>query len=113
MSSHTLKIRKVDKPVFDSIVKGEKVIETRAATPRYRKIKAGDILTFVYQGERLEKEIKNVKVYKGIDEMLEELDFKQVMPFVGSVEEMKIIYYSFPKYKDKIKKHGLIAWWMK
>tara|TARA_Y100000031_G_C8197895_1_gene374664 strand:+ start:859 stop:1041 length:183 start_codon:yes stop_codon:yes gene_type:complete len=60
MNTHVLKIRKVDKLVFDSIVKGEKVIETRAATPRYRKIKAKDILAFVCEGKRVEKEAKKV-----------------------------------------------------
>ncbi len=52
-------------------------------------------------------------MFKSIDEMLKELDFKQVMPFVDSVEQMKATYFSFPKYKEKINKHGLIAWWLK
>jgi len=100
-------MRQVDKFIFDSIRDGEKTIETRAATDRYRKIKEGDILVFVCGDDKLEKEVKKVDYYKSIDEMVKVIDFKKVMPFVNSIDEMKNICFSFSNYKDKIDKFGL------
>ena len=102
-------MRQVDKFVFDSIRNGEKTIETRAATDRYRKIKQGDILVFTCGDEKLEKEIEKVDYYKSIDEMVKAIDFKKIMPFVSSLKEMEEIYYSFSNYKDKIDKFGLVV----
>jgi len=100
-------MRQVDKFVLDSIRDGKKTIETRAATDRYRRIKKGDILVFVCSGEKLEKEVKKVDYYKSIDEMIKAIDFKKIMPFVNSIDEIENIYFSFPNYKDKINKFGL------
>jgi len=109
MKKHSLRIRQVDKFIFDSIRDGEKAIETRPATDKYRKIKEGDILVFICGDEKLEKEIEKVDYYKSIDEMTKVIDFKKIMPFVDSIEEMKNIYFSFPNYKDKIGKFGLVV----
>lgn len=113
MKKHTLRIRQVDKFVFDSIKDGRKTIETRAAIDRYREIKKGDVLVFVCGEEKLEKEIKKVAYFKSIDEMLKAVDFKKIMPFVDSIEKMKQVYYSFPGYREKIKKLGLMVFFLK
>ncbi|MBU4082341.1 hypothetical protein KKB98_00070 [Patescibacteria group bacterium] len=113
MTKHILKIRQVDKVVFDTIKKGQKTIETRAATDKYRRIKAGDILVFVCGDEKLDKSVEKVDIYKGIDEMIKVIDFKSVMSFVNSIDEMKKVYFSFPNYKEKIEKFGLVAFKLK
>ncbi len=109
MKKHILKIRGTDKFVFDSIKKGEKTIETRAATPRYRKIETGDVLVFSCAGEKLEREVKKVSLFKNVDDMAGKIDYKKVQPFSGSLDEVKKVYYSFPGYREKIKGFGLIA----
>ena len=113
MVKHVLRIRKVDKFVFDSIKKGDKIIETRAATNKYRKIKKGDILVFVCEGEKLEKEVKKVSYFKSIDGMIKEIDFKKIMPFVNSIKEMKQVCYSFTDYQEKINQFGLVVFDLK
>jgi ASC-1-like (ASCH) protein len=45
--------------------------------------------------------------------MVKKIDFKKIMPFVNSIEEMKEIYYSFPNYKEKIEKFGIVAFYLK
>lgn len=110
MTKHILKIRQVDKVVFDAIKNGQKSIETRAATDKYRKIKTGDVLVFVCGDEKLEKTVDKVNIYKSIDEMIRVINFKNIMPFVDSIDEMKKVYFSFPNYKEKISKFGLIAY---
>lgn len=112
MAKYILKIRAVDKIVFNSLVKNEKTIETRAATDKYRKIQRGDILIFDCQGEKLEKRVNKIKIYKNISAMTKEINFRKVVPLVSSVKEMTKLIYSFPKNKEKIKKHGIIAFWL-
>lgn len=112
MEKHILRIRKNDRIVFDSIKNGEKTIETRAATDKFRNIKAGDVLVFVCQDEKLEKSVKKTKRFKSIEEMLEKIDFRKIMPFIDSVQEVKKVYYSFSGYREKIKQFGLVAFWL-
>lgn len=113
MAKHILKIRGADKFVFDAIKENEKTVETRANTPKYRKIKAGDILVFVCGDEKLEKRVEEVAYYQTIEELTEAMDFKKVMPFADTIKEMKQTYYSFPNYKEKIKQFGLAAFFWK
>lgn len=107
--TYTLLIREVDKNIFEAIKNGTKTIETRAATDKYKAIKEGDILDFVCSEEHLQKKVLEVKLFKTIEEMVEELGIKPIAPFADSIEEMKNIYYSFPNYKEKIANFGLIA----
>jgi len=109
MKKHVLRMRQTDKFIFNSIKEGLKTIETRAATDKHRRITEGDILVFACAGEKLEKKIKKVDCYKTIDQMIEKIDFKKVIPFIDSIEEMKKVYFSFPGYKEKINQFGLIA----
>ncbi len=113
MKKHIFNIREVDKIVFDSIKNGEKSIETRASTPKYQRIETGDTLIFVCKNEKLEKKVTKVNFYKTIDEMIKDINFKKIMPFINSVNEMKKTYYSFPNYKEKIKKFGLVSFELK
>ncbi|NQU82582.1 MAG: hypothetical protein HQ539_01405 [Parcubacteria group bacterium] len=82
MATHILKIREIDRVVFDSIKNGEKTVETRACTDKFRKIEKDDVLVFVCGDSRLEKQVLEIDYYKSIDEMTKVLDFKKVMPFV-------------------------------
>jgi ASC-1-like (ASCH) protein len=109
MAKFILPIREEDKRFLEAIKRGEKTIETRAATPKYRKIKPGDILVFRCGKEKLEKKVKEVLVFKSIEELTETLGIQQIMPFASSVGEMREIYFSFPGYQGKIAKYGLIA----
>ena len=113
MNRHILRIRETDKFVFDSIKKGDKTVETRAATDRFRNIEVGDILVFVCKKERIEKEVVKINHFKSIEDMTKVIDFKKIMPFVSSVKEMKEIYYSFSGYREKIREFGLIVFFLK
>lgn len=113
MKKYTLLIREVDRRVFESLKNGEKIVETRAGTRRYRKIQKGDMLCFVCGQDRLEKQVKEAALFKSIEEMVKVINFKQVMPFVNSVEEMKKVYDSFPGNQEKINQFGLMTFNLK
>lgn len=113
MKKHVLRIREIDKIVFDNIKDGSKSVETRAATDKFRKIRVEDILVFVCGDHELEKKVEKVDYYKNIEEMVKEINFRSIMPFVDSIDEMKKVYFSFPNYEDKINNFGIVAFKLK
>jgi ASC-1-like (ASCH) protein len=109
MKSYTLKFRQEDRDNFDEVRRGVKPIETRAATVRYQPIEVGDTLVFVCGEERFEKKVIKRYHWPSVDAMVAEIPFKHVMPDVGSVEEMKKAYSSYPDYDKKIAEFGLLG----
>ena len=105
----TLRFRKINRDIFDAIESGKKKVETRAATTKYLKIHAGDIATFVCDKERFSKKIARVKVFKTVRGMLKKYKPKEINPKAKTSKDLLKIYYSFPGYKEKIKKYGIVA----
>ncbi len=109
MKKWILRFRAVDQKSFLEIKNGLKVVETRAATPKYRAIKKGDVLVIVCGASRLEKKVKRVRIFKSISAMVKAIPFRKIMPSVKSLGEMRRVYYRYPGYRGKLKKHGVIA----
>jgi len=109
MNIHVLVFRKVDKRGFGAVKDGLKKIETRAATPRYQKIKAGDSIKFVCGKSKFIKKVKRVELFKSISEMLKKYKVREINPFIKSEKELRNMYKSYPKYTEKLRKFGLIA----
>lgn len=107
---YNLVFREVDKTDFETIVDGRKTIETRAATPKYRKVAVGDELVIRCGKDTIVKVVKRVEIYPSIDELLAGVGLNNVMPLVKNVEQAKQEWYSYPEYRDKIAQHGLVAW---
>lgn len=112
MKTHRLVFREVDRDKFQALCDGSKPIETRAATEKYRGIKAGDKLVVVCGVDTVEKTVKEVRHFESIDTMLGNVPMQAVCPGAGSIEDVYKMYYSFPGYKDKIAQHGLMAFWL-
>jgi len=105
----TLKFRAINQDIFNAIKTGKKKVETRAATERYDRIMAGDKITLICGKSRLEKWVRKARTFKTIAALLKKYSVKSINPAVKSAEELEKIYYSFPGYREKIKKFGLIA----
>jgi len=108
-----LRFRKVNRDIFEAIKNGRKPVETRAATKRYRNIKAGDVILFVCGENSFKKRVKKARIFRTIDAMLKKYKVKDLNPTVTTAHELKAGYYSFPKYREKIKKYGLVAFELK
>ena len=104
-----LRFRKVDEERFEEVRNGLKVIETRAATKKYENLKVGDVVVFVCGNDRFERRVKKKYNFSSVDEMVGKVPFKKVMPSVNSIEEMKKVYSSYPRYDEKIKQCGLVG----
>ncbi len=109
MKKRILKFRTKDKNLFDQVVKGQKTVETRANTPRYSSIKAGDTLVIVCGKEKINKSVKSVQHFKNIDAMVRKISIDSIIPGVKSLGEAKKVYFSFPGYKEKIERFGIVA----
>ncbi len=106
---HTLRFRKADKIIFDQIKNGAKKVETRAATVKYKNMKTGDTLVLVCDGEKLERKIKKATIFATIDSMLRKYNIWDIMPGFSTKAELEKAYNSFPGYREKLRKCGLIA----
>jgi len=106
---YILKFRKENRDIFEAIKRGEKKVETRAATAKFKNICAGDTLVMVCGKERFEKKVKSAKHFKTIKEMLAEYDVQNIDPRISTEKELITVYQNFPNYKEKIKKFGLMA----
>lgn len=107
--THVLRFRAVNQDIFEAIRNGKKKIETRAATKRYKSIRAGDTIRFLCEGREFKKRVRKVMIFKSITSLLKKYRPKQVNPRTATEKELRKVYYSFPAYREKLKKCGLIA----
>lgn len=112
MKKHVLKFRSTDKAEFQTILDGRKTVETRANTISFQNYSVGDILVIKCGSESIEKPIKKIKNFPSIEALIKEVGLKNVMPLCKDLNEAEKIWYSFPDYKEKIAKHGLVAFYI-
>jgi ASC-1-like (ASCH) protein len=98
-----------DKKNFEALRLGQKTVETRAATKKYREVMPGDTFVATCNGQKIEMQVKSVKTYPSIDLMFEEIPLALVMPDVKTVEEARRAYYGYQGYEEKLAEHGVIA----
>lgn len=104
-----LKFRAVNRDIFEAIVGGKKKIETRAATAKYRDLKAKDIVVLACGKKRIEKKVRKIEHFSSIAAILKKYKPEIINPKTHTLKEARDMWYSFPGYKEKIKKFGLIA----
>lgn len=109
MAQYTLKFRKINRGIFLDIKLGKKTVETRAATKKYHDIKAGDMLVLSCGQDKFEIKVKRAKIFRSIKSLIKSYPIKMIMPHISTEKALRNAYYSYPDYKEKIKKFGLIA----
>ncbi len=111
--------------IFESIRTGEKRFETRAGKPEgaekdWREFKVGDIVNFslveetterILSDEKITKEIVAIHHFDSIDQLLLQIDIKEVHPY--KPEEYRSWWESRPFFKDRIEKYGMWAFELK
>lgn len=112
MKTWILRFRARNRKNFEEIKHGLKTIETRATTERYRKIQAGDRLIFVCGSARLARKVKSVRRFASIGAMFRAVNYKKIMPSAESEGAARMVYYGYPWYKEKIRKFGVVAFWI-
>lgn len=105
----TLRFAKQNKETWKFIKEGKKKVETRAATVKYLKLQKGDTLILSCGANKLKKKVKNVKHFKTVASLIKKYKPGVINPGTTTLKEMEAMYYSYPGYKEKIKKFGILA----
>lgn len=103
------RIGQKNRNIFEALRAGTKKVETRAATSRYKNLQKGDSVSFLCEGERLEKEIASVMYFAFIDSLLKKYKPMGINPAIETKEDIVKMYHSFPGYEEKIKEFGIVA----
>jgi len=82
-------------PYFDYLKKGVKTIEGRKNSPKYQKLKVGNIVEFYCDNDSFFCKITQIDKYKNLREYLENNDLSNIIPNAKSIEEAEKIYRSF------------------
>lgn len=113
MKTHVLRFNQVNRQIFEEIKSGKKKVETRAGSSKYSNIQKGDVLKFICGKNSFEKEVSKVINFKTISALLKKYKPEQINPTLTTKKETEEMYYSFPNYREKIKKFGLLAFELK
>ena len=106
--------------LYDALLQGRKTVDTRAPFPAnpqkdYSRIREGDVLIFhavdnnYNRMPELKYMVSYATAYPSIEKMLEKESLNDIFPDVGSVEKAVKIWHSFPAYRERIKRYGIIA----
>lgn len=104
-----LNFRQCDKKIFDAVLDGRKKVETRTASAKFQDLKTNNTVVLKCGQEKVAKKIKTIKYVSGIDELLEHYKVADINPFIKNKKELEEMYFSFPNYREKIEKYGLVA----
>lgn len=101
----------VREPYFSYIADGQKTIEGRIASHQFRQIQTGDVIEFANprSSARAATLVTGSQIYPGFREMLEQEDLNSLLPDCETVAEGLDIYHSFPRFKQRARKSGVIA----
>jgi ASC-1-like (ASCH) protein len=109
VKNYTLRFRTVNSDIYEAIIDGTKKVETRAATSKYRAIAPGDTVTLVCGSRRSKKTVAKVSLFDSVEALVKQYDPEEINPSISTFEELAAMYESFPGYREKIKKCGLVA----
>ena len=119
MKTWVLRIRAKNRIIFSQIKSGRKKVETRApgftkTGKNFSHVKKGDTLLFICGKARLRKKVKKVQRFRTVEVFFKKVNQKLVWPHLKerTLENIKKQYYIYPGYKERIKKYGLVAFWI-
>jgi len=97
----------IDKPAEKILPNGKTEIVSLS------ELKINDVIMFVCGKEILKKKIKSAENFKTISALLKKYKPQQINPRIKIEKELRKMWYSFPNYRKKIRKHGLVVWKLK
>lgn len=106
---YTLQFNIEHRDSFKNIHSGKKRVEMRAATVKYKDIKAGYNIIFKCGRERFFRTVSKATYFKTVGALFKKYVPQDFRPDVLTKKELINIWHSFPDYKEKIAEHGLVA----
>lgn len=113
-----LRMRVVDRAIFLAVTNGTKTLETRALndptrTRSYSGITRGDSVVFMCGKKRARMRVGRVARYRSVAGLLRAEPYRRIAPWVVSRKEAAAMYDTFPGYRERIKKFGIICFEVK
>jgi len=113
-----LRMRAVDRSIFMAVKNGTKSLETRALNdPKrarsYSGITKGDSVVFVCGKKRVRMRVGRVARYRSVAGLLRTEPYRRIAPWTTSRKEAAAMYDTFPGYRERIKKFGIICFEVK
>jgi len=97
---------------LEQIQSGQKTVEGRVATPRFKSIHPGDHIQFFSSEDKnysLLCKVLSIGRYESFRQMLEKEGLEKCLPGVQTLEKGEEIYHQFPNYKANAKRYGVRA----
>jgi len=91
---------------------GKKPVEARVAIPMFEKWQEGDTIRFFSRrNPRVEVIVKisGKNRYRTFRQMLEAEGVENLIPDVNNIKEAERLYLKIPKYAEREKKYGVLA----
>ena len=95
---HIWRIKRI---YFDQLKSGKKTLEIRVGYPQIKKAQKGDIITFENYGFN-EFDIKDVRIYQTIAEMLDAEGVEKVLPGLTRGAALHTLQKIYPKDRKKL-----------
>lgn len=109
----------IESSVLTDMVKGHKTIEGRLGKGKFLKMRVGDIVSLredVWQNgaivhstpNKVRIRIAQILYFESFKEMLESLNFKQIIPSAENIDDALAVYRQFYSPADE-REYGVIA----
>lgn len=88
-------------PTYGYIKSGIKKVEGRKYSEKYHNYKKDDILIFTFEGEKLLTEIKDIRLYKTLEDYVKTEGYSNILPGIKSEKHTVDIYNSWSKEEER------------
>ena len=105
---------KLDEPHFSNVKNNKKTIEGRIWDEKRKQLNVGDTIVFINRNndnDRFDRVITHLKVFHppiSFEEVIDENNFKLLIPDAKSVEDAIQVYTNIEGYPEKANMEGII-----
>jgi ASC-1-like (ASCH) protein len=102
-------ITNLDEKWFNLIKSGDKSVELRVFDGERADYKLGDTLVFKCKNKEIQSIISGLIYYQSFEEALSEENYLRAIPDAASLEDALSVYHSYPNFKERAAKYGVVA----
>lgn len=98
--------------LYDYMIKKEKTIDVRYASPHFAKVVAGSFVTFVSRKRECKKKILRREYYPSLSECLANINIEECLPRVKEVREGINFFHRLNWFEENAKRYGVYAFYL-
>lgn len=101
-----------DEPWFSYLRDEIKPVEGRINKPQYQKIREGDYIDFISEGDQFRVQVTEIRKYPNVMDYLTDVTLEKALPGVSSLGEGERIYFQW-NTPEEIERWGFLAIFVK